>query len=222
MFCGDFNDLKAPQFRFNDVWSVFGAAFGGTCTDQTALNGNISADPLFVNSTSGDYHLLQSSPGIDAGNNGAAALLPTDIDDDSRVLDADGDRLSAVDMGADEFAPASGPIVVVLDIKPGTFPNSVNPRSTGVIPAAIVTTDTFDAATIDVLTVKFGPRGATEAHGRGHFEDVNNDNRLDLVLHFRTRETGIGCGYTSASLTGATVDGAMIQGTDSITSVGCR
>jgi hypothetical protein len=111
---------------------------------------------------------------------------------------------------------------VVLDIKPGTFPNSINPRSNGVIPVAIVTTDTFDAATIDVSTVKFGPRGAPEAHGRGHLEDVNRDGRLDLVLHFRTRESGIGCGDTSASLTGVTVAGAMIQGTDSVSTVACR
>jgi hypothetical protein len=44
-----------------------------------------------------------------------------------------------------------------IDIKPGSFPNSINPRSKGVIPVAILTTDTFDATTVDPLSVTFGP-----------------------------------------------------------------
>lgn len=111
---------------------------------------------------------------------------------------------------------------VTLDIKPGGLPNSVNPRSRGVIPVAILTTSTFDATTIDPLSVRFGLRGATEAHGRGHIEDVDGDGDLDLVLHFRTEETGIGCGETSASLTGRTFEGQEIEGADSIRTAGCK
>jgi len=62
----------------------------------------------------------------------------------------------------------------------------------------------------------------TEAHSKGHIEDVNGDGRLDLMLHFRTQDTGIQCGDTSASLTGETFDGAPIQASDSIITVGCR
>jgi hypothetical protein len=36
-------------------------------------------------------------------------------------------------------------VPVAIDIKPGTFPNSINPRSKGVIPVAILTADTFNA-----------------------------------------------------------------------------
>ena len=114
------------------------------------------------------------------------------------------------------------PISVDIDIKPGSFPNSINPRSKGVIPVAILTTATFDATTVDPLSVKFGPAGATESHGRGHIEDVDGDGDQDLVLHFRTQDTGIQCGYTSASLTGNTFDGAEIQGSDLIRTVGCK
>jgi hypothetical protein len=109
-----------------------------------------------------------------------------------------------------------------IDIKPGSFPNAINPKSKGVIPVAILTTNTFDATTVDPLSVKFGPNGAAEAHGRGHYEDVDEDGDLDLVLHFRTQETGIQCGDTSASLTGETGDGEVIQGADMITTVGCN
>ncbi len=36
--------------------------------DQTGIGGNISADPLFVNSSAGDYHLTLCSPCVDAGD----------------------------------------------------------------------------------------------------------------------------------------------------------
>ena len=60
-----------------------------------------------------------------------------------------------------------------------------------------------------------------EAHGRGHIEDADGDGDLDLVLHFRTRETGIQCGDTAVSLMGETFDGQLITGTDAINTVGC-
>lgn len=122
---------------------------------------------------------------------------------------------------ADTTTQVDAGITVAVDIKPGSFPNSINPRSKGVIPVAIVTTDTFDATTVDPLSVAFGPNGATEAHRRGHLEDADGDGDLDLVLHFRTQETGIQCGDTSTSLTGQTFDEQQIEGSDSITTVGC-
>jgi hypothetical protein len=119
-------------------------------------------------------------------------------------------------------------ITVKIDIKPGSFPNSINPRSKGKIPVAILTTDTinntvtFDATTVDPFSVRFGPKGAKEAHHQGHVEDVNHDGEPDLLLHFKTQATGIQCGDTSATLTGETFGGQAIQGTDSIKTVGCK
>jgi hypothetical protein len=113
-------------------------------------------------------------------------------------------------------------ITVAIDIKPGSFPNSINPKSKGKIPVAILTTDTFDATTVDPLTVQFGQSSAVEAHGKGHIEDADGDGDFDLVLHFNTQDTGIVCGDTSASLTGMTFDGQTIEGSDSINTVGCK
>ena len=90
------------------------------------------------------------------------------------------------------------------------------------IPVAILTTTTFDATTVDPLSVKFGPNGAMEAHGRGHLEDADGDGDLDLVLHFPTQDTGIVCGAISASITGETFGGQAISGSDSIQTVGCK
>ena len=53
-------------------------------------------------------------------------------------------------------------IDVDIDIKPGSDPNSINTRSNGVVPVAILGSATFDVTTIDVTTLTFGT--ATPAH----------------------------------------------------------
>jgi len=220
VFCGDFNDLNPPQFRFNNVFGVTGGAYGGICPDQTGLNGNISADPLFVNPAAVDYHLLQSSPSVDAGDNGAAASTTTDLDGDSRVLDGDGNGLPVVDMGADELPGPGEPTAIVVDVKPGSFPNAVNPRSRGLLSAAILTTGSFAVTDVDASTVRFGPASAAPVHIG--LRDVNADGLLDLVLQFRMATTGIACGASDVALSAETLDGKAIRASDSLRTVGCR
>jgi hypothetical protein len=113
-------------------------------------------------------------------------------------------------------------IEVTIDIKPGTFPNSINPRAQGAIPVAIVTTETFNATAINPTTVRFGRTGTEAAPVHSAFQDVDSDGDVDLILHFKTQQTTIQCGDTSASLTGQTPDGQAIEGSDSIVTVGCR
>ena len=110
---------------------------------------------------------------------------------------------------------------VTIDIKPGSDPNSVNPRSKGVVPVAVLGSTDFDATQIDYSTVTFGPDGASPAHD-GHVEDVNDDGYPDMVFHFKTRDTGIICGDTKATLMGDTFDGLSVTGTDTVKTVGCK
>jgi len=106
IFCGGFGQNQAI-IRFNNVFSAGGLAYGGTCSNKTGTDGNISADPRFTNPAQGDYHLQQGSPSIDAGDNLTPNLPDTDIDGDPRILDGDGNGTAIVDMGVDEFLPSS-------------------------------------------------------------------------------------------------------------------
>jgi hypothetical protein len=96
--------VNPPILQFNDVFAPSGVPYGGTCTDQTGLNGNISADPIFVNPSAGDFHLQAASPAMNAGTNSAPNLPVTDKDGRPRIIDG------VVDMGAFEFPTASTPI----------------------------------------------------------------------------------------------------------------
>jgi hypothetical protein len=103
--CSTLHPPTPPIIRSNNTFSPGGPAYGGTCSDMTGMNGNISADPLFANPTQGDYHLQQGSPSIDAGDNTTSNLPDIDIDGDPRILDGDGNGTATVDMGVDEFLP---------------------------------------------------------------------------------------------------------------------
>jgi hypothetical protein len=112
------------------------------------------------------------------------------------------------------------PTDISIDIKPGSNKNNINPRNQGIVRVAILTTDNFDAVNVDTSTVKLKDASALQTFV--HFRDVDHDGDADLVLHFRTQDTGIACGETEALLTGMTLDGDTFEGVDSIKTVGCK
>lgn len=111
---------------------------------------------------------------------------------------------------------------VTIDIKPGDDPNAINPKSKGIIPVAILTSGAFDATTVDPTTVHFGAVGTEAAMVQFALEDVDGDSDTDMILHFKTQDTGIVCGDTSAALKGKTITGQAIGGSNSIKTVGCQ
>jgi uncharacterized repeat protein (TIGR02543 family) len=72
--------------------------------------GNLNVDPLFVDArsyneaptTAGDYRLQHTSPAIEVGNNTPVTAL-TDLDNNSRLVDGNGDASTVVDLGVYEW-----------------------------------------------------------------------------------------------------------------------
>jgi hypothetical protein len=112
--------------------------------------------------------------------------------------------------------------VVAIDVMPDDDTNFIAPRSRGVIPVSILTTDTLDATTVDSTTVRFGRTGTEAAAVQSSLKDINRDGRPDLILHFGTQETDFQCEDASASLSGNTTSGQLIQGSDAIVTEGCH
>src|SRR5690606_17107849 len=80
-------------------------------SEATADNGNISADPMFINtlgdSAEWDLRLRAESPCIDAGTTNTTPLILADILGVPRPLG------EGMDMGAYEFDPANPPDLLV-------------------------------------------------------------------------------------------------------------
>ncbi|MFC1919808.1 hypothetical protein ACFLWX_03360 [Chloroflexota bacterium] len=111
------------------------------------------------------------------------------------------------------------PLEVEIDIKPGSYPNSINLGKKGVTPVAILTTSTadgnsvdFDATMVDPETVVFA--GASPL--RWSIEDVDYDGDMDMSLKFMTSELDIGCDDTEARLDAMTYEGKEVYGIDSV------
>ena len=178
--------------------------------NQTGINGNISENPMFVDADGGDYHLQPGSPCIDAGTNDVSALPETDFEGDPRIIDGNNDNIATVDMGADEYVPSY--LEILLEIKTGSYPNSINLKSRGVVPVAVLTTDDFDAYDVNPNSCVFAgaePKSWT-------MEDVEIDGDYDMLFHFRTQDLDLNQNSTEASLEGETVYGMRIVGTDSV------
>lgn len=153
------------------------------------------------------HALLAGSPAIDA-----VPLVSCAVSTDQRgILRPQG---AACDIGAFELL-----LIVPIDIKPGSFPNSINPKSKGKIPVAILSTITFDAPSqLDKTSLTFGKTGneTSLAFCNKSAKDVNADGFLDQVCHFNTQLTGFQLGDTLGILKGQTVGGTPINASDSV------
>ncbi len=121
---------------------------------------------------------------------------------------------------------------VDIDIKPGSFPNSINLGDYGLLPVAILGTDALDVHQIDPVSLELGDvavttRGPARAPKLAYsYEDVDGDGDADLMAFFSVQDLVAAGALTETStelvLTGALTDGTLIQGLDSVRPVPAR
>ena len=109
-------------------------------------------------------------------------------------------------------------IEVSIDIKPGSDPNCFNNNGNGVIPVAILGSAEFYVAQINTGSVQLDGM-SLKMVGKSnkllsHFDDVNGDGFMDLIVQIQDQDGVFQAGTTVATLTGELVDGTLIQGTD--------
>jgi hypothetical protein len=144
-----------------------------------------------------------------------------------------------------QFQPPADPEYVdpvSVDIKPGSLRNPLNTRSRGVLPVAILGTESLDVTTIDPVTIALTCDGtgegvlpilpirwryadvATPFEGEiadGH--ETGPDGYMDLTLKFKTQEVVEEIGEVNdgdevfLTISGCFLDGAEFEGEDFVT-----
>jgi hypothetical protein len=124
-----------------------------------------------------------------------------------------------------QFTGTMTPLVaetVAIDLKPGSDPNCINPRSKGVVAVAILG-GAVDVTAIDRGTLQIdhdsNPATAGVAPIKSSFKDVDGDGTVDLVLHFDTQQlsaSGVLADGRTLYVTGAFTNGDLFIGSDSV------
>jgi hypothetical protein len=207
--CGSLSNKMMAPWSPDQEWHHWACSFdagqGTRAVYRDGLRVNVESSPLY--SGEGQLYIGRST---ETSGRYFAGLV-----DDVRVYDRALAECEALELSGG--IPCT--TTVQIDIKPGDSHNNVTPNSNKLIAVAILSSPDFDAATVDVPTVAFGPAAASAATG-SHLRDVDKDGDKDLVLGFRARDTGISPGDTQACLTGRTAGGEgigiNIEGCDAI------
>jgi hypothetical protein len=156
---------------------------------------------------------------LGALNEWMPVALSADVDEVVLIGDTRGFRPFGVDnmhWGLD--APGEpAQIDASIDVLPGSDENPLNPGSKGVVPVALLGSETLDVMNVDPTSLALGV-GAAPAKAMS-YADVNGDGRMDLMAHYEIPATGTAYGDTSICLTGTTMGGGAFAGCDSIRTV---
>jgi hypothetical protein len=196
-----YSDIQNPE---NSIMS------DSDCTIDRST-GNIDSDPCLVkmgyidNSkiyVVGDYHLLEGSPCIDAGDpDYIVAFDETDFDGHRRILGG------IIDIGADEYVP---PIPAAVKITPETLNLASNGNW---INCTIQLPDNYNAADIDTVTIVLNEKIKPQ------WSNIEEDG-LKLLVKFNRVEVQNMLKETDdtalLSIKGSLKDGTVFKGTDTI------
>lgn len=204
--------VSFPFGFFN--WTIANLAPGATVVVTVTYPSNVPLGAQYWKVIGGAWVNASSIVGDDDGDNVLTLTIT-----DGQFGDADGIVNGQI---SDPGGIGAGAQLVVIDLRPGGAGNQINPKSRGRLRVAVMTTAAFNAATVDVSSIRFGANGTEAPASHPKLNDVDGDGDLDLVLQFDTESTGIVCGTTMARLTGVTSGGLAIQGLTTVRTVGCK
>jgi hypothetical protein len=141
------------------------------------------------------------------------------------------------DLSFNEPTGGDPTITVAMDIKPGSCPNPINPKSRGVTPVALLGSESFDVAEIDpstlllegVAPLRWNQSDVATPDAGSYACECNEyggDGFTDLTLKFRTQELIAALGSLTTgetrmlTLTGELLDGTPIEAFDCMVVVG--
>jgi hypothetical protein len=112
-------------------------------------------------------------------------------------------------------------LAVQIDLRPDSETNPIQLRSRGVVPVVLYGEVDFAVEYVDWKTLAFGPNAAAVAHRNGpHFDDIDGDGLLDMILHHRIADIGLTTDDIEVCLNGQTIDGMSFEGCDDVMPVG--
>jgi uncharacterized delta-60 repeat protein len=162
----------------------------------------------------------------DFGNDVGQALA---IQPDGRLIVAgfSYDTSAHSDFAVARYDGAGSATEVTIDVKPGRFPNRIEVeknvcKDIDHIHVAILTTPAFDALTVDAASLKLGDPllSGTASPLWNKARDVDLDGDLDMLLSFTicdlVTNLALDSSSTELDLTGTTLGGDLITGTDSV------
>ena len=165
-------------------------------TASTVVNSPVVIDVL-GNDSDPDDDLLsidsytQATNGSVVADDGSLTYLPNanTVGTDSfmyMVSDGNGGTATAAVM------VTINPGTILIDVRPGSYPNSINLGSRGLVPVAILSTSSFDATMISPDTVFLAGAGVAVRGKRNRrlaaCEDVDGDGLLDQVFKVETAD----------------------------------
>jgi hypothetical protein len=117
----------------------------------------------------------------------------------------------------EQLAPAV--LAVDIDVKPGSRRNPINTHSRGITPVAILSSEEFDARSVDPSSISLaGAPVAATPRGRLLCRPcrVNADALPDLLCQVVTARIDAPLGESIVTLSGTTFDGIAIEGEDTV------
>jgi hypothetical protein len=179
-----------------------------------------SASTVCPNTVTGqpqaEFPLFCESGTVDAAGELLISAEPASFIEEGRFITASVTTpLGTSELSDCAFVPAVQPPAAPLEFqKVNAW--VVNPKSSKALLGVFLGSEVNDVSTIDLDGLRLGEAPASDISA----PDYNDDGFVDLLVRFRTRETGVSCGDETLRLTGEYALGAFERELE-IRTVGC-